>query len=163
MNCSNHPTENAIALCIDCNKGLCFHCATMHTIPICEYCKEKRIRIERLQIIHEMSLTYAMGFTLGFLFAWWQNRGLTINLGHWLVSYGIGIYIFSSFIPGWRFLTRITPPFFLLLPMRTWILLFILKAILAFGVGLFVLPIKTLKNIYRLILLSKAVKKKGRL
>lgn len=155
MNCYEHPLQPAVAQCPDCGKGLCADCASTYSEPICKKCNAKRINSERVQIITEMLLTYGMGILLGVLFARWTNKGLSFHLAYTIVSYGMSIYIFSSIFPGWQTLTRITPAVFLFMPIIGWVLYFIVKLALSLCLGLVMLPIRTIRNIYRLMALQK--------
>ena len=64
-------------------------------------------------------------------------------------------YVFSGIIPGWKTLTRIMPSVFLFLPIIGWVLYFIVKFALSVVVGLVMLPVRTVRNIARLVALQK--------
>lgn len=155
MNCYEHPIQPAVAQCSDCGKGLCVECASRYSVPICSKCNRKRINGERGQILQEMFLTFGLGILLGVLFARWVNEGLTSDLVYNVISYAIPIYIFSGIVPGWKTLTRITPAVFLFLPIIGWLLYFVIKLGLAIAIGVIMLPIRTVRNISRLITLQK--------
>ncbi len=63
--------------------------------------------------------------------------------------------MFSGIIPGWKTLTRIMPSVFLFLPIIGWVLYFIVKFALSVVVGLVMLPVRTVRNIARLVALQK--------
>lgn len=155
MNCYEHPTQPAVAQCPDCGKGLCAECASAYSLPICNSCNRKRINAEKSGIIKELLLTYGVGILLGVLFARWTNKGLSFHLIYAIISYAIPIYVFSGIVPGWKTLTRITPSVFLFLPIIGWVLYFIIKLVLSLCLGLVMLPIRTIRNIHRLMALSK--------
>lgn len=155
MNCYEHPIQPAVAQCPDCSKGLCADCASSYSVPICKECNGKRINTEKGAIIKELLLTYGMGILLGILFTRWMGTQHSYPLTHTIISYVIFSYIFSGIVPGWKTLTRITPSVFLFLPLIGWLFYFIIKLALSLCVGLVMLPIRTVRNIYRLIALQK--------
>lgn len=155
MNCYEHPMQPAVAQCPDCGKGLCTECASTYSIPICSRCNKKRINAEKAEIITELVLTFGLGLLLAIPFARWTNQGLSFHLVYCVISYAIPIYVFSGIVPGWKTLTRITPAVFLFLPIIGWVLYFIIKLCLSLCLGLIMLPIRTVRNIYRLNALQK--------
>lgn len=155
MNCYNHQTQPAVAQCSDCGKGLCGTCASSYQMPLCTSCNKSRITSERSGIIKEMLLTFGVGAVLAYFFFQWTNGGHSYPLLYNIISYVIPFYVFSGIIPGWKTLTRITPSVFLFLPIIGWVLYFIIKFILSVVVGLVMLPIRTVRNIARLVALGK--------
>lgn len=155
MNCYVHPIEPAVAQCPDCGKGLCAGCASTYSLPICSKCNSKRINAEKGGIIKELLLTYGVGILLGVLFTRWTEAGHSYPLTHTIMSYVIFSYIFSGLVPGWKTLTRITPAVFLFLPIIGWVFYFIIKLALSLCLGLVMLPVRTVRNIFRLITLQK--------
>lgn len=156
MNCYNHPTETAVAQCSDCGKGLCHDCATYYTDPICNSCNSKRIRNEKFDIIIELLITYGFGILVSYFFSKiffgdWENPSAKTIIWYYIFS----VYVFSGVVSGWRTLTRITPAVFLVLPIIGWVIYFALKLFLAFWLGLIMLPIRTFRNIYRMMALQK--------
>lgn len=81
------------------------------------------------------------------LFARQINAGHSYLLIHNILTYAAFIYIFSGIVPGWNTLTRITPATLLFLPIIGWVLYFLVKLVLSLGVGLVMLPIRTVRNI----------------
>lgn len=156
MNCYNHIAQSAVAQCSDCGKGLCPECASCYSIPICNTCNKRRISGERSRIIQEMALTFGMGLLFTILILYFEHGKHPNNPFIFYIAFGvIFLYIFSGIIPGWKTLTRITPNVFLFLPLIGWLVFFIVKFILAIAVGLIMLPIRTVRNIYRLRTLRK--------
>ena len=155
MNCYEHPMQPAVAQCPDCGKGLCTECALTYSIPVCKKCNKKRINNEKGVIITEMLLTYGTGILLGILFTRWTSSGHSYPPSHITISYIVFIYAFSGIVPGWRTLTRITPSVFLILPIVGWLFYFIIKLALALCLGIVMLPIRTVRNIYRFTDLQK--------
>lgn len=157
MNCYNHPQETAVAQCTDCGKGLCHTCAATYTFPICTDCNNKRIRNEKTDIFKELFITFGFGIIV----AYFNGKYIFFegDFSHSLKSiifyYIFAIYAFSGIVAGWKTLTRITPAVFLMLPIIGWVIYFIVKLLLAFWLGLIMLPVRTFRNIYRLVALQK--------
>lgn len=153
MNCFNHPSEVAVAQCNDCSKGLCASCARLYTIPICKSCNDQRVSSEKGRITKEMIFTFIGGLIFTFLFIKLLSSptrtgqtALQLNT----ISYLIIFYISAGIIAGWQTLNRITPRFFLILPLIGWLIYFAFKLFLAVYVGLVMLPVRTIRNISRL-------------
>lgn len=155
MNCYNHNTQPVVVQCLDCGKGLCGPCASLYSIPICTSCNKNRIASEKSGIIKEVSLTFGLGALLAYFFYQWTNGGHSYPLLYNIISFVIPFYVFSGIVPGWKTLTRITPNIFLFLPIIGWVLYLIIKLALSLIVGLLMLPIRTVRNIARLIALGK--------
>ncbi len=155
MNCYEHPIQPAVAQCPDCGKGLCAECASAYSVPICKNCNRKRINVEKGGIIKELALTFGFGILLAVPFARWTNEGLSFHLIYNIISYAIPIYVFSGIVSGWKTLTSITPRVFLFLPIIGWVFYFIIKLCLSICIGLVMLPVRTVRNISRLIALQK--------
>lgn len=158
MNCFNHPTQVAVAQCCDCSKGQCPNCAKLYSTPICKPCNDRRIKNERSRIIKEMLFTYVIGFLFTLFFVKLLSsptrtgsEGIQLNT----VSYIIIFYISAGIIAGWQTLNRITPRMFLFLPLVGWLIYFSLKLFLSVYVGLVMLPIRTIRNIRRLLQLNR--------
>lgn len=158
MNCYNHPSEAAVAQCFDCGKGLCSQCATTYSLPICNSCNKSRISNERSRIIKELLVIFIGGGILTFLFV--KLLSMPVGKNNYTVpfdtvAYIILYYICAGIIAGWRTLTKITPRMFLVLPIIGWLIYFALKLFLSYWVGLIMLPIRTVRNIVRLVKLQK--------
>lgn len=154
MNCYNHPTQTAVAQCVDCGKGLCSQCASMYSIPICSTCNKQRITSEKGRTTKELLVTFILGGILTYLFV----RLFSIPVGpdnHTIrfdtPTYIILFYICAGVVAGWQTLTKITPQIFLLLPIIGWLIYFAVKLFLSFWLGLVMLPIRTVRNIFMLV------------
>lgn len=155
MNCYNHTTQPAVAQCPDCGKGLCAECTSLYSMPICTTCNNSRIAKERSRIIKELLLTFGLGVVLAYFFYQWTNGGHSYPLLYNIISFVIPFYVFSGIVPGWKTLTRITPNVFLFLPIIGWVLYFIIKFALSVCIGLVMLPVRTIRNVVRLVALGK--------
>ena len=147
MNCYEHTMQPAVAQCLN--------CASSYSIPICKKCNGKRINAERSAIIKELLLTYGVGILLGILFTRWTEAQHSYPLTHTIISYVVFSYVFSGIVPGWKTLTRITPAVFLFLLLIGWLFYFIVKLALSLCIGLVMLPVRTVRNIYRFVALQK--------
>lgn len=150
MNCFNHPSEIAVGTCNDCNKGLCQECATRYEFPICVNCNQQRIKYEKKEIIKGFLIILGVGFILSllmksFMTNYSQIRGLPLFIH----------YACFASVAGWRFLNRITPSFFLALPLFGWLLYFGLKTILSYIIGIFVFPYVIYRDVKRWLELNK--------
>jgi len=156
MNCYNHPTQTAVAQCSDCGKGLCSQCATAYSIPICNTCNESRISNEKIRIIKELIFTIIFGVALAYLngkYIFFKDSSFSVRTT--VEYYIIFTYIFAGIVSGWKTLTSITPRMFLFLPLLGWVIYFVIKLSLSAVIGLVMLPIRTVRNIMRLIKLQK--------
>lgn len=156
MNCYSHPSQAAVAQCSDCSKGLCSQCATTYSVAICNVCNKSRISNERSRIIKELLFTAIFGIGLAYLngrYLFFKDASFSLKtiVGYYIIF----IYLFAGIVAGWKTLTSITPRVFLVLPIIGWLLYFAVKLFLSFWVGLIMLPIRTVRNILRLIKLQK--------
>jgi len=155
MNCYNHPTQIAVAQCSDCGKGLCSQCATAYSIPICNTCNKSRISNEKVRIIKELIFTVIFGVGLAYLFGEVIFfKGASFSSKTIIGYYIIYTYLFAGIVSGWKTLTSITPRMFLFLPLLGWVIYFVIKLSLSAVIGIVMLPIRTIKNIIRLIKLQ---------
>lgn len=155
MNCYNHSTESAVAQCPDCGKGLCVQCTSNYSIPICSSCSKKRINTEKGVIIKELVLTFGFGILLSYFFCQWTNEGHSYPLIHNVITAIVAFVSFAGIISGWKTLTSITSNYFLFLPIFGWILYFIVKLSISMSIGFIMFPIRTFKNVSRLMTLQK--------
>lgn len=156
MNCYNHPNQAAVAQCSDCGKGLCHQCATMFSAPICGICNKSRISNERVRIIKELLFTVIFGVGLAYLVGEKiYFKGQISSLRTTIEYYIIFSYIFAGIVSGWKTLTSITPRMFLVLPIIGWLIYFVVKFALSLVIGIIMLPIRTARNIIRLVKLQK--------
>jgi hypothetical protein len=141
MNCFNHPIENAVATCQDCNKGLCQNCARKFEIPICSTCNNKRIENEKTTIKKELLAILFIGGAISIFFF---NSTLFFKLPKFYLFYAS-----FSIVAGWRYLNKITPHFFLFLPIIGWIIYFFVKYAISAMIGPFILPYIIYKDVKR--------------
>ncbi len=165
MNCYNHPEQPAVAQCPDCGKGLCTECAALYANPICRSCNRKRINEDKRVIIMEMLLTFGVGLVLAILFVRLTEDGHTYPFWFKPMIFTMAFYLFSGIVPGWQALTRLAPNRSRVTPRGWWVfvlgwllmdLIFvILKLAISLCVGLVMLPIRTVRNVSRLVSLLR--------
>ena len=156
MNCFYHTQQEAVAQCSVCSKGLCFSCAPQVAPPTCITCYNSELKSARAEIIKELLMTYGFGLVATILLIragilGFDGSFVHINVITSIIAITIFLlYIASGIVAGWKTLTGITPQVFLFLPLLGWVLYFLVKLILAFFVGLVMLPIRTVVCIIRL-------------
>lgn len=151
MNCYYHSDQIAVAQCTDCGKGLCKDCASIYEIPICDSCNKKRISNEEKHLINELLFIGIGGAVLTCLMSILMNNSHhPVNGDTSITHYLILFYMFSGAIAGWQTLTKITSSMFISMSFVGWGIYFFVKAILAIFVGLIMLPVKIIRNIYQL-------------
>lgn len=69
---------------------------------------------------------------------------LAVNINAGYLTMIIGV---ACAIPAWKFLNKITPNIFLIMPLGGWILYFVIKGALALLIGVFVAPFSLAKII----------------
>lgn len=115
--------------CSKCGRPLCHQCANQFTPPICANCAstvademktelKKKIGVSVILMIIGVAITQnPMGFVLA----------------------GVPF--------GWSILTGITPSMFVWMPLMGWVIYFIVKFLIAYIIGIFVLPYKIYKYV----------------
>ncbi len=153
MNCFNHTELVAVSTCQDCQKGLCNECSRKYEFPICTECNHNRMKIEKRTIYKEFGLTLLGGLIIYSFIAsgaTYEQKDFGFKIFSLFFSFGI--------VSGWRTLNRITPNIFLFLPIIGWVIYFMIKFMLSGMIGWFMLPIRIVKNVKRLIELKNIPK-----
>lgn len=152
MNCYNHNNTIAVAQCQDCKKGLCNICSNQFKLIICYSCNINRIKKEKKQIYLDFLYSFGLGTILTFILI--KNIDL-FKLGE-IKTFGyLGIfYISSSLYYGYKLISKFIPMLKIGINISS-IFFIIIKFVLAIYVGVFALPIMTIKLLYRLYILSK--------
>lgn len=148
MNCFYHTNRQAVAQCIDCGKGLCSECAAHYDKPICKDCIMQRnnsLKKEAFKSLASLIAGIILGMVLFFL----------NGCSDFLISIVMGIEI-AGIPVGWKVLNKITPNFFIWLPIVGWIIYYVFKFVLSLLIGVIAVPIKTIKGFVQY---AKAVKK----
>ena len=156
MNCFYHFEKQVVAQCSICGKGLCSYCAPQISPPTCTTCYNNEVKSARATVIKELLVTYGVGIILTFFLMRANIWGFDFSFRHinvytsFVLMTIVTLYVISGIVSGWKTLTAITPPVFLFMPIVGWVLYFLVKFVLAFFVGLVMLPIRTVVCIVRL-------------
>lgn len=156
MNCYYHSQQEAVAQCSVCSKGLCSSCAPRISPPTCTVCYNSEVKSARSEIIKELLITFGFGAILTFFLMRANIWGFDPEFRHinvytsFVLMTMVTLYAISGIVSGWKTLTAITPQVFLFMPILGWVLYFLVKLVLAFFVGLVMLPIRTVVSIIRL-------------
>lgn len=102
-----------------------------------------------------MIFTFGIGAIVAYFFYKDMTAGPAYPLVYRVMAYVFPLYVFAGIVPGWKTLTYLTPRVFLILPILGWLLYFALKLVLSFFVGLVMLPVRTVRNISRLVVISR--------
>ncbi|MBF0914050.1 hypothetical protein HXK64_03840, partial [Candidatus Gracilibacteria bacterium] len=122
MKCYNHPENDAVATCADCQKGLCHECASIYQEPVCAPCNQKRINYEHQNIFKDFGIMLVLGIGLTYLWVSMFSERLSHGIDVMFVI--VYFYIFFSIYNGWKFLNKITPEMFLFMSIIGWIIYF---------------------------------------
>jgi hypothetical protein len=119
----------------------------------------EQIRQARWKILREMLITFGTGWAVAVLLLMNHETVFrTVSFhrtGEYVIMFIIVSYCISGIIAGWKTLSRITPAVFLFLPLLGWVIYFVSKFVLAFCVGLVMLPVRTIYSIIKLYGLRK--------
>ena len=145
MSCFYHPNRQATVFCNTCGKILCSECGGAFQPPTCLDCVQRHVS----KVKSEMLISIAISIVL-------------MIVGCVLSESPMGILLAG--IPyGWCILNSITPRMFLWMSWFGWIIYYLIKFILAFGIGIVALPIKIImwiSELKRVKKLQKSVNKK---
>ena len=153
MKCYNHPENDAVATCANCQKWLCHECASIYQEPVCVPCNQKRINYERQNILKDFWIMLVLGIGLTYLWVSMFSERLSHGIDVMFVI--VYFYIFFSVYNWWKFLNKITPEMFLFMSIIGWIIYFAIKFCLSLFVWVFVTPIVIYQKFKRLIELNK--------
>lgn len=145
MNCFYHPDQEAVAQCVDCQKGLCASCATKYDIIICEACNKARAR---KQISYYARPFYITAILYVLVYYICVKNALPADETY------MHAYMFSSLFIGWRITSRILEYFVLVGGCIFWLLLF-------FGimfVGAMTLPIYLPYCLFQIVRIKRKVR-----
>lgn len=127
MNCFYHAEREAVAQCQNCGKGLCRECASLLNQPYCIDCVREYAGEQKKQMIK----CIVLGLVIGITFSIWMESAA---------------YLMFGWIPfGYTFLSKLTPKFFIVMPIVGWVIYFAVKILIAYFIGWLVLPFKMYK------------------
>jgi len=139
MKCYNHSSENSIATCKHCNKGLCVKCSSRFNIIICESCLLKYNKSVANEMYTGLAITTSILFGVMFF------KGIN--------SFSLGLLLAFTYW-GWKFLSSHAPS----LTMGTgnvWFFYFMIKFFIAYFIGLFVGPYQIFKMLKEIGIIKK--------
>ncbi len=142
MNCYNHPTRQAVAQCVDCQKGLCYTCAHKYTIPICDECNDKR-RKDNLAHYLKPFIFCLILFIIGY------------NLEIVSPDEFLGGYMLMCAYGGWKAINQFAPMIFVWFNIEALLWHFLFKLFISMFLGFFITPIYLVYCLYKIIQLIK--------
>ena len=138
MKCFYHTTEQAVAQCIDCGKGLCASCASKYELPICDSCNKKRKSIEIVQYIKPLiicAILYIIGTNLDFM-------GPTSAFNGYMVM---------SIYAGWKVIDQFIPNLFVWFNLKAILWYYLIRVAISMFIGAFTTPIYLIYCVVRVI------------
>ncbi|MGN0523061.1 MAG: hypothetical protein ACI4IG_02185 [Eubacterium sp.] len=148
MYCYYHQSEPSVAQCTDCGKFLCKSCASNYEIPLCTECATNRnmnLKNNAVKNLAELIIGIVGGFILAIIYVITQHGGVGDFLAGCILLPVVVVALISLPV-GWKALNKITPSFFLWLPIVGWVIYFCIKGIISFFVGVIIFPIRTIKG-----------------
>lgn len=139
MNCYYHPHNTSVALCVDCNKGLCHSCATKYEMPICDTCNKARKQENALQFIKPFVFCCIL-FAIGY----------SINIGGGSDRV-FGAYMLMCAYGGWKFINQFLPNLFILFSIQAIFFYYLIKLAVSILLGFFLTPFYLIYCLYKLI------------
>lgn len=139
MNCFYHPSEPAVAQCVDCGKGLCHCCATTYLTPICINCNKRRGKNGVLEFSKPL-LICTVFFVIGY------------NLEIMGPDRALGGYMFMSIYAGWKFINQFIPNIFVWFSFKAIFWYYLIRIVMSMFVGALTTPFYLGYCIYKLII-----------
>ena len=143
MNCINHPSEVAVAQCVDCSKGLCTECAAGQKTPLCASCRQARSR----KAITASALflgVYTTLFIIGYKLNFMSSKGTPD-------AQLLSGYTLMAIVSGWQFLNSIIRWRLMQGTLVTWAIYYLLKFFAAAVVGFITAPFTIVWNIVKIV------------
>lgn len=143
MNCINHPSEGAVAQCVDCGKGLCSQCAADQKISLCIPCHQAR---NRKAVIGSalFLVVYAVLFAIGYKSNFMSSKGTPD-------ARLLSGYTLMAIVSGWQFLNSIIRWRLIQGTLVTWAIYYLLKFFAATVVGFITAPFTILWNLVKIV------------
>lgn len=160
MNCFNHPELVSVAVCQDCQKGLCHQCASKYSPPICSQCSDSRVKTEKTTIYKEFLLYFGLGSLIYFILVYLPSHHIEASPDDpsKFMMFLLLLLMGGSIVAGWKTLDGFTSRYFLFLPIFGWVIYFMLKLGVSGMIGPTMLPIRIYRNVRRLTQLNKIPK-----
>ncbi len=143
MKCYYHNDRDGVGQCNHCGKVLCKECMDIYSPPLCTECAGVRNNTNKLNATAQIILGIVAMVFGGFMY-------LVINDSMEVPKFLMYLIMWGGVPYGWSALNKITPSFFLILPVVGWIIYFVIKLAIAMYFGWILLLIKVIKNVYTL-------------
>ena len=143
MNCINHPSEAAVAQCVDCGKGLCTQCVAGQKMPLCASCRQARKRNAIIGSVLFLAL-YAALFIVGYKLNFMSSKGSPD-------AQFVSGYTLMAIVSGWQFLNSIIRWRLIQGTLVTWSMYYLLKLFAAAIVGFVTAPFTIVWNIIKIV------------
>ena len=144
MHCRHHSDKNAVAICPDCNSGLCSTCSELYSFPICRSCNDARKKEDTKLLGDQMRkidielFLYGLTALLVGNFMWGEySEAYRVGDFYSPVYFILAIYLSSAVVAGVQFL-RERPMRVYYAPLFFWVFLFIAGSI----IGGFIFPFR---------------------
>ena len=140
MNCYIHPTEHAVAQCVDCHKALCHRCASKYTVPICENCNRKRKVAECVNYIKPIiicTILYIIGY----------------NIEIFGPDNAMGGYMCMSIYAGWKIIDQFIPNLFVWFNIQALFWYYLIRIAISMFIGAIATPFYLIYCVVRLVLI----------
>ena len=98
MNCANHPTEPAVAQCVNCGRGLCQTCVDGQKKTLCISCKISRYQKSVIRSILYL-LLYVVLFYIGYRWNFLSHNHSPDDAkfsGYFFITVLTGFYLIQS-------------------------------------------------------------------
>lgn len=136
MKCFFHPSEQAVAYCVDCHKPLCRSCASKYVVPICEECNRKRKAAEAVSYIKPLAFCVIL-FAIG------------CNVPLFGPDRTMGGYMCMSVYAGWKVINQFMPAVFVSFRSLFWY--YLIRFAVAMFIGALVTPFYLIYCIFKLV------------
>ena len=143
MNCFNHPYDTSVAQCVDCNKGLCYSCATKYDITICDSCNDRRKKADVQQFLKPFLICTIL-FFIGY------HIGIFDESERFF-----GAYMVACAYGGWKFVNQFLPNIFVVFEIRAILIFYLIKFVVSMMIGFVVTPFYLAYCLYQLIRILK--------
>lgn len=144
MHCRHHSEKNAVAICPDCNSGLCSTCSELYSFPICRSCNDARKKEDTKLLGDQMRkidielFLYGLTALLVGSFMWGEySEAYQVGDFYSPVYFFLAIYLSCAVVAGMQFL-RERPMRVYYAPLFFWVFLFIAGSM----IGGFIFPFR---------------------
>jgi len=149
MTCSVHLDRRPAGTCQNCGRFLCWECAGRYEPPTCPSCLQAWRQATRSTFVRHIVVGSVIGVLAAVVAlvpataAYWQAVAQhdPVTPVYGLVLMGVVVFVLYACVPfGWAALAKLTPRWFMVLPLIGWALYFAVKVVVSAVIGVFVLP-----------------------